>query len=54
MMPVAMPTAKLTAKIFIQNWAVLRQKSSFLTTYSVSIMAITSARPSVRGTKSQW
>ena len=49
-----MPTAKLMAKIFIQNWAVLRQKSSFLTTYRVSMMAMTSDRPSVSGTKSQW
>ena len=49
-----MPTAKLMAKTFIQNWAVLRQKLSFLTTYRVSIMAITNARPNVRGTKSQW
>ena len=53
-MPVAMPTAKLMAKTFIQNWAALRQKSSFLTTYKVSMMAMMSARPNVSGTKSQW
>ena len=54
MMPVAMPTAKLMAKTLIQNWAAFFQKSSFLTTYKVSMMAMTSARPNVKGTKSQW
>jgi hypothetical protein len=53
MIPVAMPTAKLIAKSFIQNFAVFFQNSSPLITYMVSIVAITTARPKVSGTKIQ-
>ena len=46
--------AKLIPKIFCQNLAVSRQKSSFVRRYFDSAIAITKPIPSVSGTKSQW
>ena len=53
-MPVTTPKAKLTRKIFPQNFAIFWYTSSPVLTYLVSIQAMSSESPNVSGTKMKW